>query len=172
LRLDKNNEGMTLIELVISMAITAIVLSMIIFIISVAANSFRRTNENVNLQLEAQRTINQLSALAMETSDINKSDKLADPDVRYLLKGTTGSYSYAITFIKAKNKLYLVQKDTVEEANVVNPLDNENEYLLAEYVDKFEIAFEDKKTANISITFKLGDEEYPISKKVKLRNAK
>jgi prepilin-type N-terminal cleavage/methylation domain-containing protein len=170
LRLDKNNEGMTLIELIISMAITAIVLTMIILIISVAANGFRRTNENVNLQLEAQITINQLSALAMETNEIKESDKLTNPDVRYLLKGTT--YSYAITFIKAKNKLYLVQKDTLEEVDAVNPLDNENEYLLAEYVDKFEIAFEDKKTANISIIFKLGDEEYPISKKVKLRNVK
>jgi prepilin-type N-terminal cleavage/methylation domain-containing protein len=171
LRLHKNNDGMTLIELIVSIAITAIVLSMIVLIINVAANSFRRTNENVNLQLEAQITINQLSALAMEASSIASSTKLSTPDIRYLLKGSSDSDSYAVTFIKAKNRLYLVQKDEAEQADDVTPEDDEYEYLLAEHVDQFDIAFEDTKTAYISITFKLGDEEYQISKKVKLRNA-
>ena len=175
LGLHKNNDGMSLIELIISMAITAIVLSMLMLLISTAANSFRRTNENVNLQLEAQVAINQISNLAMEASKIELSTNATAPDVKYLLKAFDDSNSYAIYYIAAKKKLYLIQSTPVLDADLVNPIatiDEEYSFLMAEYVDSISIDTTSVKTAVIKLDFALGNTQYAISKKVKLRNAK
>lgn len=164
--LRKNNEGMSLVELIISMAITAIVLSMIVMIISVASKSFTHTNENVSLQMEAQVAINQISTLVMEASAITVSDK---PDGRYLLAGNP-SPCYGL--VLRDNKLYLIQADTIAEVDNIELIEiTDEKNLMAEYVESIDIII-NNKSANISLLFKLGDTDYSISKKVKLRNVK
>jgi hypothetical protein len=163
-------------ELVISMAITAIVLSMIIMIINTATHGFKNTNEDVNLQMEAQIAMNQLSSLLMEASEkIDPVRILTAPDAKYIFKCRTDEY-YSIIFKQDKNRLYLVQKSTAGEADNVDPFastDLENQYLLAKYVSSFAIDLSTGgKSAQISIDFKLGDENYTVSKKVRLRNVK
>jgi type II secretory pathway component PulJ len=171
LDLKKNNDGITLMELVISMAITAIVLSMLILIINTAAGSFKRTNENVNLQLEAQITVNQLSTILMEASGISTGSAAA-PDVKYLLSGSP--YCYAVYFIKDENKLYLISAGLTDDADRVTRTEtiaSEAQYLLAEYVKSFDISLEGK-TAKLKIEFELGDQTLTATKNVKLRNMK
>jgi type II secretory pathway pseudopilin PulG len=173
LRLPRNNDGITLIELIISMAITAIVLSMIVLLINTATHSFRRTNENVNLQLEAQVTMNQLSTLVMEAGSIEDSTTGTETgDIKYLL--VNSSDCYAVFFRESEKKLYLIQKDTKVLADEVNPTINDeaqNTYLLAEYVSDIEIDHSKDGIAVIKIVFQLGEEPpYTANKKVMLRN--
>lgn len=173
MRFRKNNKGMTLIELIISMAISAIILSMIIMIISSASKSFRRTNDEVNLQLEAQTTINQLSNLAMEASKIEKSLNIPPPiEDKYII--TSLPKSYAILFIKDVQRLYLIDEDTPSAADAAAYSDTEDfraKYLMAEYVDEFTISGYGTNKITINITFKLGSDIYKVNKKIKLRNA-
>ena len=171
--LKKNNDGITLMELVISMAITAIVFSMLILIINTAAGSFKRTNENVNLQLEAQITVNQLSTILMEASKVTPGSAV-EPDVKYLLSGSPNCY--AIYFIKGENRLYLISAGSIEEADGINPVlneDTENQYLMAEYVKSFTITMDGTTpTAKLTMEFELGDQTFTTSKNINLRNMK
>lgn len=172
MKLMKNNEGITLIELIISMAITAIVLVMIVIFINSAANSFQHTNEDVNLQLEAQIAINQLSAILMEASDITNPAIDVSPDVKYLMDGPI--QCYAIYYIADKKRLYLIPAASTTVADTINPVasaDTENQYLMAEYISGFMIE-DNGKTAKISIDFSLGGSTYQTSKNVSLRNAR
>lgn len=168
--LRENNEGMTLMELVISMAITAIVLTMIIMMIGTAARSLRKTNEGVNLQLEAQAVMNQLNNLVMEASQIELSSTEAAPDSRYLL--ATPNYYYALVHRDAESKLYLIQVEVnahtdLYDADTVIPTDEAN--LLAEYVDKITITPVGKQVT-INLDMKMGDREYSLVKRVMMRN--
>jgi prepilin-type N-terminal cleavage/methylation domain-containing protein len=65
LDISRDNKGASLLELIIAMMIAAIILSMIFLFINSASKGFRKTNDNVNLQIEAQTIINQLSNLVM-----------------------------------------------------------------------------------------------------------
>ncbi|MHB8131024.1 MAG: prepilin-type N-terminal cleavage/methylation domain-containing protein [Mobilitalea sp.] len=181
----KNNEGMTLIELIISMAITAIVLSMIVMMISVASRSFTRTNENVNLQMEAQVAVNQISKLVMETYRIDDTSttNITPPlDVKYRLFNSADLAvipKYAIVFIHDKKRLYLIEStltSPVVNADDINPIatvEAEYTYLMAEYVESLAITIStNSKTATIELKLALGDTEYSVSKRVKLRNVK
>lgn len=168
----KNNDGVTLIELIISMAITAIVLVMIVLFINTAANSFKHTNEDVNLQLEAQMAVNQLSTILMEAGSITPSAGAVAPDVKYLLEGP--SQCYAVYYKADRDRLYLISAGTTAEADVVDPAatqDTENQYLMAEYVSGFTINTTGN-TAKISLEFTLGDSTYRTDRNVSLRNAK
>ena len=176
MRLHKNNDSITLVELIISMAITAIVLSMIALIISTAAKSFKSTNEDVNLQMEAQVTINQLSTILMEASEITTGSAIL-PDKKYLIKGSVDSTCYAVYLKTDTNRLYLIPADGINGEDIADSIDptetteTEYLYLMAEYVTDINIET-NKKSPRIVIDFKLGDSTYTASKKVTLRNAK
>lgn len=146
------------------MAITAIILSMILMLISGASHSFRRTNDEVNLQMEAQVAINQLSTLAMEAKDIGDNSDPSSEDTKYIIQNIDGTF-YGVVFIKSDKKLYLI--NPLLSASDLDAADKYN--LLAEYVSTFKITLAGKN-ATIDILFALGDEEYPVNRKVKIRN--
>jgi type II secretory pathway pseudopilin PulG len=158
---------MSLVELIISMAISAIVLSMIMIIISIASKSFRRTNDEVNLQLEAQTTMNQLSNLIMEAGRIEESaNKPSSADKKYMI--STGSKCYALLLIKDDMRLYLMEGNTKEEADTAAYSPEAN--LMGEYIKDINISGLQLKKVTIDLTFTLGEDEYDISRTVKLRN--
>ncbi|HKL79081.1 MAG TPA: type II secretion system protein [Mobilitalea sp.] len=163
-----NNKGTSLIELIIAMAIVAIVLSMIMFLINVSSNSFRRTSDEVNLQMESQTAINQISNLAMEAIEV-KQVAIGNITRNIFKYGDTEFYT--IVFDSAEMELYQVATADVEEAKVATY--NKAEHLLAEYVESFVINIApDAKSVNIILTSSLGEDTFTVSKKVKLRNAK
>ena len=72
--ISKDNRGTSLIELVIALMISSIIILMIIFFLNTAFKGFWRTNDDVNLQMEAQTIINQLSTLIMESEYMENED--------------------------------------------------------------------------------------------------
>jgi type II secretory pathway component PulJ len=170
----KDNSGISLVELIITIAIAAIVLSMIAIMINSAANSFRNTNEDVDLQMEAQITMNQLSTCIMEAKSVSVSASgVTTPDLKYIIDDIT---TYQVVYYLAdKERLYLISADTLPDAEAVNRsevLAGEDQYLMAEYVTGISIDNSDVKTADTVIIFGLGDQTYTTEKKIKLRNAK
>jgi prepilin-type N-terminal cleavage/methylation domain-containing protein len=169
-----NNKGMSLLELVIAMAISAIVIMMIVSFISAAFRVFRKTNDEVNLQMEAQTTINQLTNILMEAKKVEKSNKISTTMNWYLIDNIdlAGYNDYAIIFDHNDNvhKLYLVELNPGDTYDAVAYTDQQN--LLTEYVDEFTITPVDGKDNIQSIYLKLtlGNEDYELTKQVKLRN--
>ncbi|HKL79621.1 MAG TPA: prepilin-type N-terminal cleavage/methylation domain-containing protein [Mobilitalea sp.] len=166
LHISGNNKGTSLIELIIAMAIAAIVLSMIMFLINVSSNNFRRTSNEVNLQMESQTAINQISNLAMEAIEVTR--EVNGNIERYIFENSDADY-YTIVFDATEMELYQIGPTGFEEAKVAAY--NKEVNLLAEYVDNFEINIA-VKSVNIILTSALGEDTFTVSKKVKLRNAK
>jgi len=165
LKLHLNNKGVSLIELIIAMAISAIVLSMIMIFLSGATQGFRKTNDDVNLQLEAQNTINQISTLIMEANKIWSADN--PEDKRYIIEGN--SNIYGVIYKNSSRRLYLVTKASVHEAGTTTGY-SDADNLLAEYVDNISIVAGGGKTVEIKLEFSIGKDSYTATRKVKLRN--
>lgn len=177
-----DHKGMSLIELIISMTIAVIVVVMIITFISGASRAFRRTNDEVNLQFEAQTAGNQLVKLIMEAKKVSDTITVtAEEDYRYVIESLNlAEYSdYVIIFRKDLNKVYLVEmaEDQTPDSIEFDEESFDKEYLLAEYITDFRIQPITVTNpaicmVNIEIKLGLGDDTFEIEKKVKLRNYK
>lgn len=147
--------------------IVSIVLLMIMVFMNSASNSFKVTNEDVNLQIEAQTIINQLSNLSMEAMDMETHTDFAG-DERYIFQYAENNY-YAI--IIHEKELYQIHTSSLDNAK--EDTYNKEEHFLAEYVKELDIT----KTSNnnavvINLTLALGRDKENIIKTVKFRNYK
>lgn len=177
---ERNNKGITLLELIISMAISVIVVLMIVSLINTSFKVFRKTNDRVNLQMESQTSMNQLVNLAIEAKSITDAVVIQNNvDIRYQIESLdlTGYHDYAIIWRKDYKKLYLVElippMNAIEDISFDSEEHFDQEYMLAEYVDNFSITSvgTDAALKKIVLHMALGDEEYEISKDITLRNA-
>jgi type II secretory pathway component PulJ len=156
---------MTLLELILAMAISVIVVMMIIAFISGALRVFRKTNNEVNLQMEAQTTMNQLTGLLMEASMVTES--MTDPD-RYYIANVAG-YGLAVIFDRGGSRLYLVELGSGDNYETVAFTEQEN--LLAEYVKEFSIIPEDGALYKINLKLQIDEQDmYKLESRVELRN--
>ncbi len=168
MRVSRDNRGTSLVELVIAMAIAAVVISMIMFFINVAAKSFRKTSEEVNLQMEAQTTVNQISNLAMEAKAMEVL--AAAGESRYIFHYNNNEFC-TIIFTDGEKKLYQVSTTDLEQAKTATY--NMQQNFLAEYVQSLEISVNStNQSVTIDLKLALGKDEYQIKKTVKMRNAK
>jgi type II secretory pathway pseudopilin PulG len=177
---ERNNKGMTLLELIVSMAISIIVVLMIVSFINSSFRVFRGTNDLVQLQMEAQTSINQLVNLAMEAKAIsNETVILADKDIRYQIDriDLAGYHDYAVIWRMDYKKLYLVELappfNDLGDISFDSEEHFDREYLLAEYVEEFSITSVAGNAGlkNIKVGMIFGEEEYEVSKEIILRNA-
>jgi type II secretory pathway component PulJ len=160
---------MTLIELMIAISISAIIIVMIATFINAAAHSFRRVNEEVNLQMEAQTVVNQLTELMLEAKTVSRrGDTPTVEDKRFVIEGAV---NYAVIFIYEEKKLYLVPVTEGDNPETIGFTEEDN--LLAEYIEEFSIDDLDAKhrVKNIVLHMVLGEDDYSVTKKVRLRNA-
>lgn len=167
MHISRDNKGTSLLELVIAMAIASIILSILLFFINGAANVFKKANNEVNLQLEAQTTINQISKLAMEAESLAVYPQPPATPVRFIFSHES-SYM-ALVYDEAQDILYLMETATFEAA-CNDPVDKTMHYL-AGYVDGFGITSNTEgKYVKISLSLLLGKDTYSINKTVKMRN--
>lgn len=176
----QNNKGITLLELIISMAISIVVVLMIVSFINSSFRVFRKTNDRVTLQMEAQTAINQLVNLAMEAKGISdEAVILTNADIRYQVDriDLAGYHNYAIIWRMDYKKLYLVElvppMNDFGDISFDREEDFDQEYLLAEYVEEFSITSVAGNAGlkKIKLRMRCGDEEYEVTKEIILRNA-
>lgn len=173
MRLLKKNDGITILELVITIGIAAILLTMIAMIINTATKSYKNTTNNTSLQKEAQVVINQLSGIIMEAESITYGTAIS-PNIKYLIQGSGDNTCYAVYFEADKNRLYLISATDLAKADSMDPTLDEAlsyEYLLAENVESLKIEVE-AKSAKLYIKLAFGDASYTGQKRTTMRNKK
>ncbi len=173
MHLSKDNRGATLIELVIAMMIAAIVLGMIMFFINGVAKSFQRTSDEVNLQIEAQTTINHISNIVMKAKDMEVYPATGVPDpvtgvIRYTFSCNNNEF-YTLIFDSNEDKLYQVQTGGFAEGQTVAY--SLQDHFLAEYIDRLMITKNANNSATIELFLVLGNDSYNVKKTMKMRNA-
>lgn len=109
-RVKANNKGFTLIELIIAIAISVVVLASLVSLIWQSTNYYRRSNEEIGLQMEAQSILNQLKDLIVEADNV-RFDMTSDPHQLKIQQGPDVLYEIilnsdnTLTFIKASKEV-------------------------------------------------------------------
>lgn len=157
----ENNKGFTLVELMISMAISAIIIGSLVIFMNVSSKSYKAASEEVSLQMEAQTILNQLENIIMESCNVKFSSnklKIYQNETDYIL----------ITFDSVNQEL-LFEKVSSGSGTPVE------RYLFGQYVKDFQVIDTGNNnlsdTIEISILLENNSQSYSIdNKKVKIRN--
>lgn len=174
----KTSDGFSLVEMLIAIAITAIVLTSLIALLAYSMRSTNQTQARVALQNEAKDVVNHISGCVMEGNHVtwkdekkllvvekDEQDNVPDPisgtTIKKLLK-KEWYYYYLIG-----DKLYFKNVTNGDTAIVEN-----KKHLLAEDVESFEAKPDDTDDRVVHIALKLKDEVSEIESKqdVHIRN--
>lgn len=169
----KDEKGYSLVEVLIVVAILAVVGGMICSIILSSTQLFSRSKDEVDVQSEAQTTINWLNDMLAEagygvtyTEDANL----------HTLEVFNESNIYVILYEVAEKKLYCEEQQF--QADVSDPnaarLVVTSKQLLAEYVTEFNVDVstlsDDNPVATITLGMKKGERSVNLVRNVTLRN--
>ena len=187
--MENSNRGFSLIELLVTIAISGIVLLMISFILVQGSNLFKNENENIDIQNELQIVRNQLSEVVMGaksmtiveagediviyTGVVKESNNQLDTD------GTVTT-ERIITYDSSEHKLYISNNydNAVAEGNLISEwvsdlsiTINENCLRTEEKADGTEEQYY-VNPLSVDITLKLthGNESSDVTISVKVRN--
>ncbi|MDE6388664.1 MAG: prepilin-type N-terminal cleavage/methylation domain-containing protein [Lachnospiraceae bacterium] len=186
----KNQKGFTLVELIIAIAILAIVTLAVCGFIVVGSRSYTSANTDIMLQQEAQLALNQISDVIIDTTDsisygngtelvLKDSEFSSEPDEKILVvvnkKGSNNDNdSYRFEWSKDTQTIYFNTSDTVIDDTNPEPVFNDtNRAILAQHVKELHIdisQFEENRVVMISMTFQNGNKEYTTSNNVTVRN--
>lgn len=186
----KNQKGFTLVELIIAIAILAIVTLAVCGFIVVGSRSYTSANTDIMLQQEAQLALNQISDVIIDTTDsisygngmelvLKDSEFSSEPDEKILVvvnkKGSNNDNdSYRFEWSKDSETIYFNTSDTViDDTNLEPVFDDTNRAILAQHVKELHIdisQFEENRVVMISMTFRNGNKEYTTSNNVTVRN--
>ena len=191
----KDDRGLTLIELIVTVAIAMIFSGVILTFVAGAAKSYRRTSGGAQSQMEMQDALDQLENLAMNanlsmfyakgektTTTVNANDKIEnDSDIASPLNQTktlfmgskeeTGKSVYSVVIWNADNgKLTFFKAGTKKDTGTGSV---ENAEVIAENVTQFAADIHDVADAH-TVRFKMVTEvngrKVEKTKTVTLRN--
>ena len=178
----KNNRGFSLVELVVAMAILAIIGLAVVGFMGTGTNLFGSVSNETDVQEEAQITLNQISDLVTSStrgvsyyygdseSNLVLSDEGVPSDVS---KKTLVIYNsdciYNVIWKSQEKKIYL-RKDTIDASGTIT---KGKESLMAEYVTAFSPSLkeaETKSSISIKVSFKANKKVYSTSQNFTMRN--
>lgn len=181
----KSNQGITLIELIIGMAISSIVIGAIVMFMAAGSRGYQTAQSEISLQTEAQTIMNQIREHVLEgnNTQFDVTDKVLTIYHSDGNPGTTTDPVELIWFNSADHHLYLYnttmsQKNTVltDIRNGLTDIDN----LMGEYVRDFTVTpgnlftFDSTGTAGTTITVELqlsyNNRDFSLTEDMKMRN--
>ena len=156
----ERNKGLSLVELLITIAILSIVLVIAVSFMMTGSRSFTKGNADSNVQKEAELTVNQIEDMII---DINGGVSMTDDDDKTEMTmyhaeddgSGTGAMLYtkeAVTWNKSDHNMYCskwkVNYDRDTDTYTVDPAatDNYVDQLLAEHVTSFDVDLSDTLT--------------------------
>ena len=104
------NKGFTLIELIIAISISVVVLASLASLLWQSTNYYRRSNEEISLQMEAQTILNQLKDLIVEADNV-EFDMTSDPQLLRIQQGLDKLYEISLnsdntlSFVRASKEV-------------------------------------------------------------------
>lgn len=186
-------EGYSLVELMIAMALTAIVLAGLLALFGYSSHNMRITQAQVALQNQAKDATNHISTYAMEADDI-KWDVSTGKDVLVITKPITlkdedsgettietetcyywvaedGDDGKAICFTKKKTKEILDEDEELENL----PSELNQQYLLVDDITGFKCEVKEndvtgKKVLHVEIDLENDRAEFKCEKDIYMRN--
>lgn len=187
----KDQSGFTLVELIIAVAILAIVMSAVCGFMIVGSRSYTSVNMELMLQQEAQLTLNRITDIIIDaTGSINYGDGErmvfrdsefgSEPAVKVLVVVNQGDeenpgLSYRFDWNREEKILYFNTSDTPIDEEHSEPVFKENNRaVLAEHVREFQAdisQLEESGIVKISMVFEDSGREYRIANNVAARNA-
>ena len=155
-RVQKDNRGITLIELIIAIAISTIIVGAATFLLSTAQKNYSSASATIDLQSEAQILMEQMGT-ALKTDASKRVFWLSNK-----LNGKT------MLYMKKFDGIADPDHDTTDVTDSDATLDN----CIGEYVTGFTVA-KSTSDAKVTITLELkqGKQKYSITNEFKLRNA-
>lgn len=181
---NRKNSGFTLVELVIVMAIMGILGLAVAGFIGTSTKQYKYASKDVDLQYEAQLTMNQIGDLIIDAQKGVKYEPatVAAP-VEVASAEETSSDSkliiynkdctYYIIYRPSEHKIYL-RKDTLDPATGAVKADGQGkESLMAENVTGFTPDLseaEKKNSVGLVMDFKAGDKKYTSKQNFTMRN--
>ncbi len=188
--LTEENDGFSLVELIVSMLVSMLVISSVVLFITVAMNFYRSTNEELKLQMESQIAMNLIADIVIETkSDVIMNYITIDgynypvldinTGVFDSVSATTINYHHIIVYDSNTNRLlYDKYQETagvtfVLEDEVRNNIlgeGNLKKVFLADYVTGLNVT-QSGALIQITIDFANGDNTYHATQNINMRNS-
>ena len=172
---NQDNKGFTLVEGIIAFAILSVIgASVASFLVSGATN-YTKQRHDIDLQYEAQLTINQLQDMIISTTKALNFDDKGTEKV-FAISDSTGSYE--IVWKESDKCLYYSRYNfSVAPSGVVNKVvdPSANEVLMTQYIKDFDVDLAEAKSRRV-VKFILDfetdtkDKNYHTTHNVTLRN--
>ena len=162
---DLGNKGVTLIEIVLTAAISMTVILAVTIFLNTGNKSYHEAKKELNLQAEAQILMNQLCDRILEANQIdnyNESDRTCifyqvDEDTKQIM-------DEKMIWYDGVSKLYYFTGK--QEIGKLKP---EEKNLLAQHVKSIDIK-RDGSLVTVSLVLNQGTREYQVEDKIRLRN--
>lgn len=183
-------EGYSLVELLVAMAVSAIVLSTLIALLSYGAHNMRRAHELAALQNQSKDASNHISSYVMEASDVEWDDtkkvltviketvpQEKDVDGTYPEKVTEKCYYWLGKDAEGIGGIYFAKHSKVADPSDASKvvLTSKTDYLLTDDIQSFSCEVKkDNKTKKEMLHFELelqkNDTKFQCKKDIYLRN--
>lgn len=138
-----NNQGFSLVELIVTILISSMVMTMVMIFVSVTRNSYDRVNKDTVLQTEAQMATSYIGDIAIEAKKCEFTSfsdgglnyqvlSIKAPDAEYV-SGTKYDYYYIILFENDTKTLRFckVKDDAILQADGTYELPSDSELVFA-----------------------------------------
>jgi len=187
----RNQKGFSFVELIVTMALLAIVSLAIGGFITTGSRSFVNSNREIEVQKEAQLSMNQMVDLIIDvekgvqleesTASLTGSEGAANVTKRELkLYNQKNNKSYMLRWYGSsdsitsdkENCIYLVEGTNEGEGEVVDIQFTGEEYLLAQYVADFEADISElsERKVGLRMVYTVDNRTYETRETVKMRN--
>lgn len=181
--MEKDNRGITLVELLIAIAISSIIVGAATFFLMTAHKNYTEASASIDLQSETQILMEQVGTWIMEgnrvaVQPVTPGAATKDKLVIYQIPRTitaTDKASKRVIWLSASGKLYMkkftgISDPDLDTTDIDISTDEIQENCIGEYVTKFVPSVDGAK---VGITFEMAQskERYQVQNEFKVRNA-
>lgn len=185
-RLNINNKGFSLVELIIAIAILAVVSGIILTFMNTSSNIFRRSSADVDIQTEAQMVANSISDLVIDCERTVREEKVSLADVPGVTDARTYDKSNSFVVLNDENKYYIFYDDKADKifylesiyntsTKAWSPYVGSNAQLLAQNVTSFNYDLSElttkKRLFSFNLDYTVGPKTFSGNYKVHMRNS-